>query len=277
MKILVTGATGTVGRNLVEQLVEMGHQVRALTRNPAKANFSEGVEVVTGDLTTPATLTPALEGISGLHLINFGGDDFAPLQTGAEIIAMAEQAGVERVTVLRGGSKGTVENALESSSLAWTFLEPVEFMSNILKWSYGIQAAGAVRQPFGDRKTAIVHEADIAAVAAGVLTSEGHAGKSYSISGPEVTTPREMTRMIAEVLGREIQFVDLTPDQARAEWGTFGIPQDVIEFLLWVYANTPPHGYTVVPTVEQITGRPAHTFAQWTAEHTAAFRAQTAA
>jgi uncharacterized protein YbjT (DUF2867 family) len=277
MKILVTGATGTVGRNLVEQLFQMCHQVRALTRNPAKADFSAGVEVFEGDLTQPATLAPALEGIDGLHLINFGGDDFAPLQTGSEIVAMAEQAGVKRVTVLRGGPKGTVEQAVEASSMAWTLLEPVEFMSNILRWSYGIQAVGAVRQPFGSRKTAIVHEADIAAVAAGVLTSDGHGGKTYSISGPEVLTPRDMTRMIGEAIGREVQFVELTPDQAREEWGGAGLPRDVIEFLLWVYDNTPPHGYTVVPTVEQITGQPARTFAQWAAEHAAAFRVQTAA
>jgi uncharacterized protein YbjT (DUF2867 family) len=277
MKILVAGATGTVGHYLVEQLFQMGYQVRALTRNPAKANFSQGIEVVAGDLTIPSTLTSALDGVTGLHLINFGGDNFAPLQTGSEIIAMAERAGVKRVTVLRGGPKGTVENAVESSSLAWTLLEPVEFMSNILKWSYGIQAAGTVRQPFGSRKTAIVHEADIAAVAAGVLTSDGHAGKTYSISGPEVTTPRDMARMIGEALGRDIQFVDLTPDQAREEWAAVGLPHDIIEFLLWVYANTPPQGYTVVPTVEQITGRPARTFAQWAAEHAAVFGAQAAA
>lgn len=277
MKILITGATGTVGSNLVSQLFEMGHQVRALTRNPAKANFPAGVEVFQGDLTQPETLIPALEGVDSLHLINFGGDDFAPLQTGAEIVALAEKAGVRRVTVLRGGQKGALESAVEGSSMAWTMLEPVEFMSNIRRWSYGIQAAGSVRQPFGDRKTAIVHEADIAAVAAGVLTQDGHGGKSYSISGPEVTTPREMTRMIGEAIGREVQFVDLTPDEARAEWGGFGLPGDIVEFLLWVYANTPPQGYTVVPTVEQITGKPARSFAQWAAENAALFVAQAVA
>jgi uncharacterized protein YbjT (DUF2867 family) len=272
MKILVTGATGTVGSNLVSQLFEMGHEVRALTRNPAKANFPVGVEVFQGDLTQPETLIPALQGVKGLHLINFGGDDFAPLQTGAEIVALAEKAGVQRVTVLRGGQKGSVEHAVEASSLVWTMLEPVEFMSNILRWSYGIQAAGSVRQPFGDRQTAIVHEADIAAVAAGVLTQDGHGGKSYSISGPEVLTPRDLAHIIGKAIGREVQFVDLTPDEARAEWSAVGLPGDVIEFLLWVYANTPPHGYTVVPTVEQITGKPARTFAQWAAENADVFK-----
>jgi uncharacterized protein YbjT (DUF2867 family) len=276
MKILVAGATGTVGRNLVEQLVEMGHEVRALTRNAAKAKFPAGVEVVEGDLMNPASFAPALEGVTGLHLINFGGDNFAPLQTGAEIITLAEQAGVRRVTVLGNGQKTTVENAVEASSLAWTLLGPVEFMSNMLEWSYGIQSADVVRQPFASRKTAIVHQADIAAVAAHVLTSDGHSGKTYTITGPEVLTPRDLARIIGEAIGRDIQFVELTPEEAQAEWTAAGFPPDIIQFLLYVYGNTPEQGYTVVPTVEQITGRPARTFAQWAAENAAAFRAEVA-
>src|SRR5258707_181173 len=108
MKILVTGATGTVGHHIVEQLIQSDHQVRALTRNPAKANFPAGVEVIAGDLTDPATLAPAMEGITGLHLITFGGDNYAPLQTGHKLVSMAEKAGVKRVTVLTGRAKGTV-------------------------------------------------------------------------------------------------------------------------------------------------------------------------
>src|SRR5687768_3267296 len=118
-KILVTGATGTVGRQLVNHLVQAGHHVRALTRNPQKANFPAGVEVVTGDLTTPETLVLALEGMTGLHLINFDGGDsgYGLLQTGAEIVELAKKAGVQRVTVLRGGEKGSVEMEVEASDL----------------------------------------------------------------------------------------------------------------------------------------------------------------
>ena len=101
MIILVAGATGRVGRYLVEQLHQAGHHVRALTRNP-KAQFPQGVEIVVGDLTNPSSLESALEGVTGLHLITFGGDDYAPLplQTGNEIVALAEKAGVKCVTVL---------------------------------------------------------------------------------------------------------------------------------------------------------------------------------
>ncbi len=266
MKILVTGATGTVGRHLVEQLSQARHQVRALTRNPTKANFPEGVEVIAGDLTRPTTLGPALEGVTALHLINFSGDDYKLLDTGNEIVTMAEEAGVQRVTVLLGGEKGSLEHAIEASSLAWTFLQPVEFMSNALDFVASVRVDGVVRQAFGSRKSAMVHEADIAAVAAVALTEDGHAGKTYTITGPEVLTPPEMARIIGETIGRDIKFIELSERQAREQWQAEGYPQEVIEFFVWVYGNTPPEGYTVVPTVEQVTGCSARTFAQWVTE-----------
>jgi uncharacterized protein YbjT (DUF2867 family) len=272
MKILVTGATGNVGRPLVERLVQEGHQVRALTRNPAKANLPAGAEVIAGDLTKPDTLASALDGVAGLHLINFGGDDYAPLQTGQEIFALAEKAGVQRVTVLRGGYETTIEEAAKASSLAWTFLEPVEFMSGALDYAESIRTEGVVRQPFADRKTAAVHDADIASVAAAVLTSDGHGGRSYTITGPEVITPRAMVWSIGTVLGRDIPFIELTVEQAQAEWQAAGMPQEIIDFMMWAYGSTPEVGYTVVPTVEQVTGRPPRTFAQWAAENVDKFR-----
>jgi uncharacterized protein YbjT (DUF2867 family) len=272
MKFLIAGATGTIGRQLVEQLNSAGHHVRALTRNPAKANFSDGVEVVVGDLTKPETFAAALEGVTGLHLVNFGGDDYAPLESGAEIVVMAEKAGVKRVTVLRGGQESALELAVQSSSLAWTMLQPVEFMSNMLEWKEMIQTEGVVSVPFATRKTAIVHEADIAAVAAAALTEEGHGGKTYTITGPEVLTPPEMVSIIGAAIGRDIQFIELTEAQAREQWAAEGYPEEVIEFFVWAHGNTPPIGYTVVPTVEQVTGRPALTFAQWAAEHINDFR-----
>jgi uncharacterized protein YbjT (DUF2867 family) len=274
MTILVAGATGTVGRQLVEQLAQAGHAVRALTRNAAKANFPIGVEVIEGDLMKPATFAAALEGVVGLHLINFGGDDYAPLQTGAEIVAMATKAGVKRVTVLRGGGdKGTVETSVEASSLTWTFLQPVEFMSNILEWAPSIREEGAVRLPFIHRRTAIVHEADIAAVAAAALTQEGHGGKSYWITGGEVLTPVQMVQTIGNAIGREIRLIELTEAQAREQWRAEGFSEEFIEFFVWAHGNTPPEGYTVAPTVEQVTGHPPRTFAQWAAEHANDFRA----
>jgi uncharacterized protein YbjT (DUF2867 family) len=277
MNILVAGATGNVGRHIVQQLFEAGHHVRALTRNPAKANFPDAVEVVQGDLTQPETIAPLMAGMNSLHLINFGGDDNAPLQTGKLLMAMAEQAGIKRVTILGAGERGPLEQAVQASSLAWTILQPVEFMSNMLEWARPIQETGEVRQPFATRKSAIVHDADIAAVAVAALTQDGHGGQVYTITGPEALSPIEMTRIINEVTGQRIQFIEMTEAEAVEEWQAAGYPQEVIGFFLEVYGNTPPVGYTVVPTVEQVTGRPARTLAQWVAENADVFRVGTVA
>lgn len=273
MKILVAGATGTVGRHIVAHLHQVGHQVCALTRNPAKAKFPSGVEVVAGHLTRPATFAHALQGVTGLHLINFdGGSDYALLQTGQEIVDLATKAGVRRVTVLRGGEKGSVEEAVEASDLDWTFLQPVEFMANALEWVEPICNEGVVSEPYANRRTALVHEADIAAVAATALIEDGHGGKTYTITGPEVLTPPKMVQIIGQAIGRELKFVELTESEARERWRARGFSDEIIEFFIWVHGNTPEIGYTVVPTVEEVTGKPPRTFAQWAAEHAAVFR-----
>jgi uncharacterized protein YbjT (DUF2867 family) len=145
-------------------------------------------------------------------------------------------------------------------------------MSGVLDWAESIRSEGVVRTGFANRKSAIVHEADIAAVAASVLTQTGHGGKTYTITGGEVLTPRDMVRIIGEAIGRDIQLVELTEAQAREQWRSEGFPDEVIEFFVWAHGNTPPIGYTVVPTVEQVTGCPPHTLAQWVAEHVDKFR-----
>lgn len=271
MKILVTGATGTVGGHIVSQLHHAGHEVLALTRNAAKANFPAGVEVVEGDLTKPETFAAKLTGVEAMHLINFGGDDYADLQTGEEIVALAEKAGVKRVTVLLGGAPAALEGVVQKSALAWTLLQPVEFMDNMLEWSEAIRNEGKLSLAFVDRKTAIVHEADIAAVAVAALTEEGHGGKTYPITGSEVLSPRKMIDIISKTIGKEIQLVELTPEQAQDEMRAAGQSEELIQFFMWVYGNPPEIGYTVVPTVPDVTGRPNRTFAQWAAENKAAF------
>jgi uncharacterized protein YbjT (DUF2867 family) len=176
------------------------------------------------------------------------------------------------VTVLRGGEENALEQAVTTSGLKWTLLQPVEFMSNALDYAPSIRAEGVVRVAFADRLTAIVHEADIGAVAAAVLVEGGQAGKTLTLTGPEVLTPRAMVRTLGAALGRDLQFVELTEAQAREQWRAEGYPNEVIEFFVWAHGSTPQIGYTIVPTVEQVTGRPARTFAQWVAEHIDAFR-----
>ncbi|MEV7948139.1 NAD(P)H-binding protein [Streptomyces rubiginosohelvolus] len=274
MTILVTGATGTVGRRVVEQLLERGEHVRALTRDPERAEFPAGVEVVGGDLEDPASLVPALRGVTGLHLITFGGALFAPLETADEILALAKEAGVRRVTVLHGGGDTPMEAAVRASDFAWTVVMPVEFMANALEWAPGIRSEGVVREPFVDRLSAMVHESDIGAVAAVALTEDGHGGQEYLITGPQALTVRDKTAAICAARGADVELVELTEQQALETWRGQGMPEDVIAFLIDVYRDTPPEGRTVRGTVEKVTGRPARTFAEWAEEHAHAFRAE---
>ncbi|RJL31947.1 NAD(P)H-binding protein [Bailinhaonella thermotolerans] len=273
MTYLVTGATGTVGRHVVEQLVEAGHAVRALSRTPERANLPEGVEVVGGDLAKPETLEAAFAGVVGVHLINFAGDDYGALENGRRIVELLVANGVRRVTLLGGREEGELETALAASGIQCAYLHPVEFMSNTrLWWAEAVRTEGVVREPFGGRLSALVHEADIAAVAVAALTEDGHGGRTYTITGPEALTTTEKIRILSEAVGREIGFVELTEEQAREKWSAEGMPPPVIDFLIDALGNTPEVGYTVVPTVERVTGRPARTFAQWAAENAGAFR-----
>jgi uncharacterized protein YbjT (DUF2867 family) len=272
MTILVTGATGTVGRQVIAELLRRQEPVRALTRDPGKADFPAGVEVVRGDLTDPASLLPAFEGVRAAHLITFGGPMFAPLTTGPEIVELARKAGVRRATVLFGGDRTPLQDVVEASELEWTVLMPVEFMSNALEWAHGIRTEDVVREPFVGRLSAMVHEADIGAVAAVALTEDGHAGRTYTITGPEVLTLQDKVHALARARGRDIRLVELSETEARDQWAAAGLPPETVDFLIMVYGNTPPDGYTVLRTVEEVTGSPARTFHEWAREHAAAFR-----
>ncbi|UHA71881.1 NAD(P)H-binding protein [Paenibacillus sp. 481] len=272
MTILVTGATGKVGRHIVSQLQQANHHVRALTRNSEQANFPAGVEVVSGDLASPAAIAEAFQGVTGLHLITFNGDAYTPLNSASEIIELAKKAGVQRITVLCGPEESVVEQAVKASGIDWTMLHPVEFMGNaIWDWGYSIREAGIVKEPFPHALSAKVHEADIAAVAVTALLNEGHAGKSYVLTGPEALTRVESFRILSEALGRDIPFIELTEDEARDQWRAEGYGEEDIAFFIEMGANTPEIGFTVLPTIEEVTGRPARTFAQWAAEHVQAF------
>ncbi|WP_327354580.1 NAD(P)H-binding protein [Streptomyces sp. NBC_01304] len=273
MTFLVTGATGTVGRQIVEQLLSKGERVRALTRDPERASFPEGVEVVRGDLADPGGLAPAFEGVTGVHLITFGGELFAPLTTGPQLVELAEKAGVRRITVLHGGGPSPLEDAVKASGIDWTVVMPVEFMSNALEWAPGIRASDEVREPFVDRLSAMVHEADIGAVAATALTSSGHGGQAYVVTGPEVLSLQDKVSALAAARGRAIDLVELSEAQAREQWAAQGVPADTIEFLVMVFRDTPAEGRTVNSVVQQVTGRPARTFAEWAVAHADGFRA----
>lgn len=272
MTILVTGATGNVGRHLVAQLAEAGHPVRALTRDPARARFPDGVEAAAGDLTDLASVEAALEGATGLHLLTAIGPTNQTVPDSAGIAAAAVEAGVRRVTTLWNGYRGPVEEAVEASGLEWTHLQPGEFMSNALTWAEDVRAGGVVREPFGDIAHAPVHAADIAAVGAAALTTGAHAGRAYELTGPEPLTVPDQVARIAEAVGREVRYEPLTPDQGRDRMRAMGMDDPTIEYVLGWRADPPAWTTRASGAVERATGRPARTFAAWARENADAFR-----
>ncbi len=270
MTTLVTGATGNTGRHVVAELVRRGEHVRALTRNPAAAagRFPAGVELAAGTHTAPEGLDGAFEGVSRLHITVTAG----LAETGPELVRRAVGAGVRRITVVWGGWVGPVEQAVDDSGVEWTRLEPQEFMSNTLTWIESVGAEGVVREPY-DFPSALVHEADIGAVAAVALLADGHAGRSYNLTGPESLTPRERIAILSRATGLDIGFVPISHEQALDRLTATGVSRTDAEYVVGWYADPGDDATTVVDTVERVTGRPARTFAQWAAEHAGRFRA----
>ncbi|GAA0419979.1 nucleotide-diphosphate-sugar epimerase [Acrocarpospora corrugata] len=274
MTFLVTGATGKAGRHVVRHLLRAGQSVRALTRDPDRAGLPQQVEVVRGDLTDPGTLGPAFDGVEGVHLLTIGGDDYATLRTGPELAKLAEEAGVRRVALLWNGQVGPVEEAFAASSLEWTGLQPVDFMSNTLGWAPAIRAEGEVREPFADVPGGIVDEADVGAVAAAVLMHGGHGGQTYVLTGPQTLSQRQRLAVIAEATGRPLRLVELTQEQARQRWRQAGHGEELIELLTSWQSSPPPESTSISPAVREITGREPRSFAEWATEHAAHFRAE---
>jgi uncharacterized protein YbjT (DUF2867 family) len=266
---LVTGATGNTGRHVVAELVRRGEPVRALTRDPVAAarSLPAEVELVAGTHTAPESLGAALDGADRLHVTVTAG----LAEVGSDLVRRAVAAGVRRITVVWGGGVGPVEQAVADSGVEWTRLEPQEFMCNTLNWIESIRGEGNVREPY-DFPSALVHEADIAAVAAVALLDDGHAGRAYNLTGPESLTPRQRIALLSRAIRRDIAFVPITHAEAVDRLVATGVSRADAEYVVGWYAAPSDASTTVVDTVERVTGRPARTFAQWTAEHADRFQ-----
>jgi uncharacterized protein YbjT (DUF2867 family) len=270
MTILITGATGNVGRHIATELAGGRTAVRALTRGAA--TLPAGVTAVRGDLTDPDSLTEALDGVDSVFLLwpSFSADGAAPV-----VDAIAEHA--SRVVYLSalnaetGGVWGEVERLIERSGVAWTFLRAGGFAANTLFWADEIKERGVVRAPYGGAARSLIHEADIAAVAVRALTEDGHAGRRYVLTGPEVVTQVEQVRLIGEAIGRPLRFEEQPREEAReqmiAGWGDPRYVDQALDY--WARIVTEPE--PVTSTVEEVTGRPARTFRQWARDHAADF------
>ena len=275
--ILVTGATGTVGRQLVAELAAQGVGVRALSRTPEHARLPAGVEVVAGDLGQPATLGAALAGVEQVFLLS-GGPEGPSHDT--NLIGAARQAGVARVVTLSvlGAGYGADdpitcwhlagEQAVAGSGMAWTVLRPGAFMSNALMWAPTIRTQDAIYTPFAQAKTAAIDPADIAAVAARALTEAGHDSKVYPLTGPELLCAADQAETLGAALGRPLRLFDVPPGAAEAAMVESGMPAELAGAVIASMAQAGTgHAMAVLPTVEELTGRPARSFAEWTAAH----------
>ncbi|MGP3937410.1 NmrA family NAD(P)-binding protein [Nonomuraea sp. KM88] len=269
MTTLVTGATGNTGRHVVAELLRRGERVRALTRDPGAAagRLPAEAELVEGTHTAPEKLDAALDGVSRLHITVTPG----LADAGSELVRRAVDAGVRRITVVWGGAVGPVEQAVAESGVEWTRLEPQEFMSNTLDWIGSVRAEGVVREPY-DTPSALVHEADIAAVAAVALLDDGHAGRAYNLTGPERLTMRERIAALSRAVGRDIVLLPITHEQAVERLMATGASREDADYVVGWYAAPDEVATTVDDTVERVLGRPARTFAQWVAEHADRFK-----
>lgn len=267
MTILITGATGTVGGHIVQHLLDLGAAVRCLTRNPANASFPDGVEVVQGDLRDPGTLGPALDGVTAAHLITFAGDNYAPITEGEAIVARLQEAGAARVTMLTGDTEASpIEEAVAASSLEWTLLAPVEFMANMLEWVDGFRA-GRIEEGFVDVPSTVVHESDIARVAAHVLVDGGYHKETLWITGPEALTVRERVDVIQNVTSKAVDLVPLRTEDVQGQWRSYGFSEEDIDFMTQMKTNPPEAAKIPQETVRRVTGQDALTFRDWVIEH----------
>jgi uncharacterized protein YbjT (DUF2867 family) len=281
-KILVTGATGTVGREVVGRLAEAGARVRALTRDPAAAHLPAGVEVVSGSQFAPGALAPLLADVDAVFLVWPRLGDAATARETVRVVARharrlvflssaAVRDGVAEQDDVLGRFHAEIEQAVEGSGIAWTLVRPYAFAANARQWAPAIRAGEPVRVPFPDVPLVPVDERDIAAVAVRALTGDGHAGARHVLTGPQSLTPVGQLRVIGEAVGREIPWEEMPPDAWEREVRGLGLTagdaagwRRSIERLR--AAPTP-----VGDTVRRVTGRPARTFREWVAAHAGDF------
>lgn len=280
--IVVMGATGNVGRPLVQALATAGEQVAAVSRGTSEADVPVGVRHRQADLTAPETLRPVLDGAGALFLHDGGGgaQPFSPL----DILGVAKACGVGRVVLLssqgvatrpqspsHGGLGRSREDAVRQSGMDWTILRPGGFHSNAYAWAESVRTRRTAAAPFGDVGLPSVDPADIAEVAAVALREDGHAGHVYELTGPALSTPRQRAEALGDVLGEPVRFVEQTRAQAYAQLLRF-MPGPVAETTLDILGEPSPAEQLISPDVERVTGRTPRTFTDWAQRHVAAFR-----
>jgi uncharacterized protein YbjT (DUF2867 family) len=278
--ILVFGANGNVGRELVRVLAAAGEPVRAVVRDTSRASAvtPSGVEIVDADLTDVATLRRTLADITSIFLLSgYAGVD----QLATELPAH----GVERVVLLSSSAAPTgrisnavarfhilSERAVLAAGLPWTFLRPNSFMTNTYQWLPQIRSGDVVRAPFADVAVSLIDPADIAAVAAVGLSSSSLEGRALRLSGPQALRPADRVRILGDALDRRLRFEPIPDYAARQEFLDSGVPAQYADAFLEFFAEGIIDETTVLPTVGEVLGREPNSFSQWLDAHTERFR-----
>jgi len=278
--ILVSGATGKVGRHLVTRLITEGVPVRALTRSPGTARVPAGAEVAGWDPARPQTFGDALTEITAVFV--------NPAAVDGSVSALMTEAArhdVGRVVLLSsltvrdngpqpysiGAHHKSIEDAIIASGLDWTFLRCGGFAANTLAWAPMIRAEAVVRAPYGTAATAPIAERDIAAAAVRVLADDGHSKARYVLTGQQSLTQLEQAQAIGNAIGRAVRFEELPPAAFRAA-AVGHMPEAVVNDLLRYLASYVGRTAESSPDLEAITGQPATTFSDWAVENAASFR-----
>jgi uncharacterized protein YbjT (DUF2867 family) len=267
--ILVTGATGTTGREVVKQLTAAGARMRLLVRDPDRAVALDGpgVEIVQGDLARPETLTAALAGIEKVFLLTAPHPAQVELQ--GNLVEAARRAGVRRIVKMSAiGADlqspvrvarwhAETEKQIEASGLGYTHLRPGFFMQNVLAFAPSIAAQSVFQVPAEDARLAMIHVGDVAAVAVRALLDAAHAGQAHTLTGPEPLSYHDVAAKLSEATGRTIRYVNVAPEDFRRGLLQAGVPEWYADMLLELYAIVRA-GYAaaVTDTVQRVTGRP---------------------
>ena len=286
--ILVTGATGLNGRALIERLSARGVPARALVRSLAKAEALSTLpklEIVEGDMARPDTLARALHGVDRAMLIS--SSDPAMLDVQSSFIDAARKAGVAHVVKLSGimpeldspfrfaRMHGEIERRLKASGMAFTHLRAGEFMPAYFRQVPSIVAKSALFLPMENARIASIDVGDIAEVAATVLTTPGHEGKIYPLTGPEALTMTEVAERLSTATGKVIRYVDVAPEDARKAQLAAGMPPYLADALAELFAERRRGKESQVsPAVQMILGRRPTSFAEFARRNAAVFRGE---
>jgi uncharacterized protein YbjT (DUF2867 family) len=278
MTILVTGATGNIGRGVVRLLTSAGHRVRAMSREPRDAGM------VYGDFERPGSWASALDGVDRVYLFSYAPEAF---------VTAAVEAGVRRFVTHSAAAAGFgdddlrtlpalrrhlaeerdfhrgLEESVEASGADWTHVRMGLLAANALGWADRIRTEGVVREPYGAAGYPWVHEADVAEIAVAALVTDDHLGAAYTLTGPAKVSQREQVEAIAAAVGRDVRFEEVSAAEGRAQWLKDGLDEVTADWLIELLADAVDGCGALPPsdTYERLTGRAPRTFARWAEDH----------